>query len=104
MYIDLVLISIVVALVFESGFWDSLDEEINKRFKFHHLPQLLMCSLCQTWWLTFIYILVTGNLSIFNICVCLFLANMVDIWRPAFNLIKGFVLTLIDNLYNYIKY
>lgn len=96
MYIDLIIMSLIVALVFESGFWDSLDEYINKRFKFYHLPHLLMCQLCQTWWLTLLYILVTGNFSLFNICVCLFIAYMGDIWRPILNLIKGYLLKLIE--------
>ena len=96
MYVDLIILSLIVALVFESGFWDSLDEYINKRFKFHHLPHLLMCQLCQTWWLTLLYILVTGNLSLFNICVCLFIAYMGDVWRPILNLIKGYLLKLIE--------
>lgn len=96
MYVDLIILSLIVALVFESGFWDSLDEYINKRFKFHHLPHLLMCQLCQTWWLTLLYILVTGNLSLFNICVCLLIAYMGDVWRPILNLIKGYLLKLIE--------
>lgn len=96
MYVDLIVLSLIVALVFESGFWDSLDDYINKRFKFHHLPHLLMCQLCQTWWLTLLYILVTGNLSLFNISVCLLIAYMGDVWRPILNLIKGYLLKLIE--------
>lgn len=102
MYVDLILISILVALVFESGFWDSLDEEINKRFKFHHLPHLLRCGYCQTWWLTLLYILITGNLSLFNICICLLIANLNEFWIALIGIVKGYIRMLLGWLSKYI--
>lgn len=34
MLINLLYISLIVALVFESGFWESMDDYVNEKFKF----------------------------------------------------------------------
>lgn len=100
------ILMVIVALVFESGFWDSLDSYVNERFKFHHLPHLLMCPLCQTWWLSLFYIIVTGNLSLGNVALCLVNAHMVDFMPPIISTIKNLVfkvIEIINRLIDYIK-
>lgn len=101
---NLIVIMLIVALIFESGFWDSLDSYVNERFKFHHLPHLLMCPLCQTWWLSLLYITVTGNLSLFNILLCIINAHLVDFMPAIIGLIKNIVFKLIDIINNVVDY
>jgi hypothetical protein len=99
-YLDLLYITLFVALIEDTGFWDNLDEEINRRFKLYHLPHLFRCSLCQTWWLCLLYIIVTNNLTFFNIIVCLLLANLPPFIIALFNSIKGIIWKLINILNN----
>lgn len=103
MYLDLLYITLFVALIFESGFWDNLDEEINRRFKFYHLPHLFKCSLCQVWWLGLIYLIFTHNLSLFNMVVVMLFANTPEIWRALLGTIRCGVMKLIKVLNNKIK-
>ena len=42
MIVELLLISAVVMMIFESGWWDNMDEFVNRKFKFHHLPKIFV--------------------------------------------------------------
>lgn len=94
--LNLLWIGLIVALVHISGFWDNLDEFINKKFKPYHLPYLLTCALCQTWWLSLLYIICTGNLTLFNIVLCLINAHLSKIYIPLWTLIENALLKIIE--------
>ena len=96
MLINLLYISLIVALVFESGFWESMDDYVNEKFKFHHLPHLLMCQLCQCWWLSLLYVIISGNLSLLAITLCLINAHLVEIERAAIAFIKNLLYKAIE--------
>lgn len=100
MYLDLFFLSLLVALIFESGFWDSLDAYINARFKFYHIPHILKCGLCQTWWLCFIYLIITGNITLFNLVIAMIFAHSSDIIRALFCSTREMVMRLINILNN----
>lgn len=101
--LDLFYISLIVALIFESGFWESMDGYINERFKFRHLPHILMCQFCQTWWLCLFYIIITFQLSLQNIVICLLFANLGELLRPLIKITKQLLLSAIGWLATYIK-
>lgn len=92
----MLLVALFVALVFETGWWDNLDRMINERFRFHHLPHLLLCDLCQTWWLCLLYLIVSHNLSLVNVCLALAFSHLPQLIRPLFNLVKGYLLKAIE--------
>lgn len=94
--INLLWISLSVALIFNSGFWDALDGYINARFRFYHLPHLLQCALCQTWWLSLLFIIITGNLSLFNIFLCLINAHLANIWMPMLKVMENWLYKAIE--------
>lgn len=98
MILQLLVISSIVALVYMSGFWDSLDEYINEKFKFYHLPHILECTLCQTFWLSLLYIIITGNLSIITIMLCLVNAHLNVVVIAIFRTILNFILKIIDSI------
>lgn len=95
-YLTMILIAALVTLVFESGFWDNLDRWVNSKWRFYHLPHLLLCDLCQTWWLCLLYIIISGNLSLLNIVIALAVAHLPQIFSPLFNIVKGYILKLIE--------
>lgn len=96
LYFTMVMIAAIVTLVFESGFWDNLDRWVNSKWQFYHLPHLLLCGLCQTWWLCLGYLIISGNLTLFNIMIALMIAHLPEILSPLFNIVKGYVLKLIE--------
>ena len=95
-YLTMILIAALVTLVFESGFWDNLDRWVNSKWQFYHLPHLLLCDLCQTWWLCLLYLIISGNLSLLNIVIALAVAHLPQIFSPLFNIVKGYILKLIE--------
>lgn len=103
MILDLLWLSLIVALVYLSGFWTYLDDYISTRFKFHHLPHLLSCALCQTWWLSLLYIIIAGKLSLLGIVFCLVNAHLVNILIPLLTTIYNAVLRVIGAVAKYIK-
>ena len=87
-----------------SGFWEVMDNEIGKRFGLgYHLPHILKCGLCQVWWLSLLYIIVTGNLTLLNIVLCLLNAHFIEISIPTLTLIKNCILKIIEASITYIK-
>lgn len=96
MILNLVWIGLIVALVYLSGFWDTLDSYISGRFKFHHIPHIFLCALCQTWWLSLLYIICTGHLTLFNIVLCLVNAHLSKVYIPLWTLLENLLLKIIE--------
>lgn len=97
-YINLLLIVTIVALIFESGWWDSVDEWINKKYKFYHLPHIIACQFCQSWWLCLFYIIISGHLSLLNIMLCLVYANIGTFITPFITFVKNLIGLLLETL------
>lgn len=96
MIINLLIINLIVTLVFLSGFVDSIDEAINKRWKFYHLGPPFNCALCMTFWTSIVYILIAGKLSLLSIALCLINAHLTEITTPLIILIKNALLKIIE--------
>lgn len=94
--LNLILINIIVCLVFNSGFWDSMDEYVNKKYPFHHLPHLLQCALCQVTWLSIFYLLFTGNLTLLTLTMALASATLTSVMIPLLKTIEGYLLKIIE--------
>ena len=93
--INLLLINVIVALVYMSGFWDTMDYYVNKHFKFHHLPHIFQCYLCQTMWLSVIYILIAGKLSLLWLAMCLVNAHLTEVMVPLLTVVKNWLLKVV---------
>lgn len=96
--LNLLIINIIVVLVHESGFISYMDDLISNKYKFYHLPYPIKCALCTTWWLSLLYIIITGNLSLLMIAVCLLNAHLTKITQPIYRLLENLVLKLIELL------
>lgn len=96
MILNLICINLIVALVFLSGFWDVMDSELNKRVRFAHLPHILSCGLCQCWWLSLLYVIIAGKLTLLNVMLCLVNAHLIELTIPLFSTIKEWGLKIIS--------
>ena len=101
--LDLVMISLFVVLVHEAGFFETLDTMINERYKFHHLPYIFLCGLCQVWWLSLLYIVITGRIYLWTILACLISAEMTKITTPLVRLIENLMMKVIELLNKWLR-
>lgn len=88
MIVELLMIAAVVMMIFESGWWDNMDELVSRRFRFHHLPKIFVCQFCQTFWLSLLWLLFTYEISVFSVFLALVNANVGEIMLPLFKLLK----------------
>lgn len=96
MIVELLLISAVVMMIFESGWWDNMDEFVNRKFKFHHLPKIFVCQFCQTFWLSLLWLFFTYEISVLSVFLALLNANVGEILLPLFKLLKGALNKVIE--------
>lgn len=96
--LNLLWINLIVVLVHESGFITYMDDWINERYKFHHLPYPVLCALCTTWWLSLLYIIITGHFTLPMIALCLLNAHMTKVTLPVYRLLENLALKLVDLL------
>lgn len=96
MIVELLLISAVVMMIFESGWWDNMDEFVNKKFKFHHLPKIFVCQFCQTFWLSLLWLFFMYEISVLSVFLALLNANVGEILLPLFKLLKGALNKVIE--------
>lgn len=95
MIINLLLINVIVVMVFLSGFVDSIDGAINRRFPFHHLPKPFSCSLCMTFWTSVLYVLFMREFTLLNFALCLANAHLTEITTPLITVIKNWLKRII---------
>lgn len=100
--IDIIIIAVIIELIQLSGFFEVLDNEVNKRFKFHHLPHIFHCSLCQVWWFGLAYIICVDEFSLLNIAIVLIIAHLSELISPLFLLIKELIKKAISIISKFI--
>lgn len=101
--LNLLFINIFVCLVHEAGFFETIDTMISERYKFHHLPYIFLCALCQVFWISLFYVIITGQLSILSITLCLINAHMTKIITPLYRFIENLMLKVIELLNKWLK-
>lgn len=100
MSIELIIIAAIVMMIFESGFWDEMDSRVNQRFRFGHLPKIFVCQFCQCFWLSLVYLIFQRETLILAVFWALVNANISEVMRPLFKLIKGLISTITEWLMN----
>ena len=97
------MINLFVVLVHEAGFFETIDTMISDKYKFHHLPYIFMCATCQVNWLSFLYILITGNISIFTIMLCPLNGLLTRVVQPLYRFVENLLLKIIELLNKWFK-
>lgn len=93
--LNLLFINLFVVLVHEAGFFEHLDDWVNSKFKFRHLPYIFLCALCQVNWLTFLYLIITGNVTLFTIMLCPLNGLLTRVTQPLYRLFENILLKVI---------
>ena len=96
MILQLVLIHLIVLMIFHSGFIDSIDSAINRRWKFRHLPKPFSCQLCSTFWASAIWLICTGQFSLITLTLSLTSAILTNITTPLLKTIENYLLKIIE--------
>jgi len=95
---NLLLINIIMTLIHESGFIENVDDWISGKYKFHHLPYPVRCLLCGVNWLSIFYVIITGQLSLLTLMLCLLNAHLTQITQPLFRFIMNALLKVVELL------
>ena len=109
MILDLIYITLIIVGIFYSGFPYEFEQIIDKRLKrsgslgTFRIPKPFGCQLCMTWWTTLIYIIVTGNLSLPNILICLLFAISTTAVESAYRLVFDTVETILVSINEHIN-
>lgn len=106
MYLNMFLIVIAtICIVDLSGFIDTLKSGIKfvlTKGKFSNPDYSLKpidCSLCMSWWLQLLYLLIIGNCTIINIGIALLLSCSTQQIKGIIQLIQDLITTLINYIY-----
>ena len=98
------MLTVIVSVVFLSGFPDELDRMVNKRFPFYHIPEKpFRCCLCCCFWTMVIYLIVSQQFTIFGLMLALILAYLSDILQNIIVLIKECFSVCIGHLMDFLN-
>ena len=96
--INILLINIIMVMIHESGFIENMDEWINKKYKFYHLPYPVRCLLCGVTWLSVFYVLFSGQMSLLTLALCLLNGHLTLLTQPLFRLLLNSLMKVIELL------
>ena len=102
-FLNLLFINLFVVLVHEAGFFGHLDDWVNSKFKFRHLPYIFLCALCQTFWLSLLYIIISGPIALWMIPLCVLNGLLTRVTQPLYRLIENILLKVIELLNKWLK-
>ena len=95
---NLLLINVIMVLIHESGFIENIDQWISTKYKFRHLPYPVRCLLCGVNWISIFYVIITGQLSLLTVALCLVNAHMTKIVLPLYRFVENLMLKVIELL------
>lgn len=97
MILQLLIITIIVSVIFLTGFPFEIDDIISKKWRFHHLPaKPFLCNTCASWWLMAGWLLFTHQLSLISVLIALLLAYAAPTISNVIVLIKACVDKIIE--------
>jgi hypothetical protein len=106
---NLFLIAVITVCIIDiSGFVNSIKSALNKvitKRKFSNSNYSIKpfdCSLCMTFWIGLIYLIIYNSVSLINITVLLLIAISTPIINDIIRLIQDLITKLIQVIENYI--
>lgn len=102
MILNILLIAVITVIVIDlSGFIQSLESGLSRWLHAPnvHIPRPFSCSLCSTFWLSIIYIIIIGKLTILNVAMILLISYMTPIIKDILIFLKDMMSQIITILY-----
>ena len=97
MILQLLIITIIVSVIFLTGFPFEIDDIISKKWRFHHLPEKpFLCLTCASFWTMIGYLIVAHQLSLISVLIALLLAYAAPTISNVIVLIKACVDKIIE--------
>lgn len=95
--LNIILITVTVTLILDiSGFADTIRRFFTALGK--RTPKILTCSLCASWWLSLIYLIITNAFKLQFICLALIIANTTSLisglWWLIYDTINALIVAL----------
>ena len=79
-------------------FWENLGAEVHRLLlgtrKTVPLPYILQCSLCQSFWLSILYILIFGQFTLVNLASCVFVSAQNQLLFQLLNFIEEKIISI----------
>lgn len=102
MIFNILLIAIITVIVIDlSGFVQSLESGLSKWLHIPsvHIPRPFSCSLCSSFWLSIIYVIIIGKFTILNVAIILLISYMTPIIKDTLIFLKDMASQIITILY-----
>ena len=107
LYVKLFEITCIIVLITDiSGIVDHIKQWISsfltkgKYITKDFTLTIIDCSFCQNWWVCLIYLIITNNLSIFNILFILVCSFFTPVINGLFYLVKDFLTMIVNKTSN----
>lgn len=97
---------LAVFLIDYSGFIQSLENGLKKWLKMPiapHIPKPFSCSLCSTWWVCLIYLLIVGKFTLEYIALSALMAALTPVFHSAIVFVEGLLNKIIIVLMDWFK-
>lgn len=91
---------IVVNIVDISGIMDSIKNGLSKwlDIRINKPLPLIGCSYCMCWWTGLIYLIFSGNLTLFNTAVLLLICALTTVTQDLIYLVKDIITKIITTI------
>lgn len=96
--LQLLLIHLITILIFHSGFIDSVDGAIYKKWKPYHLPKPFSCVLCSVNLYSLIFLLATSQFTLITFTYELISAVLTNVTVPLLKTVENYLLKIIEIL------
>ena len=96
--LQLALIHLIVILIFHSGFIDSIDNAIYRKWKPYHLPKPFSCALCSVFWSSVVLLCIVSNFTLITFTYALASAILTNVTVPLLKTIENYLLKIIEIL------
>lgn len=95
MIIKIIEIAVIVTFIIDiSGFNNTYKQFMKKIFNISSEVKSL-CSLCITWWLSLLYIIIFGKFNLFNIMLCILVACLSPIIKDMYYTITDTIIKIL---------
>ena len=98
----LCILFICVSVVDRFAFFENLGSEIHRILlgtkKPVQIPYILNCSLCCTFWLCLLYIIITGHFTLIYLTLCVAVAGLNQIAFQLLNLLEFSIINIFKKI------